>query len=140
MNDTRIKLRADEKQKCTTEQFWAVATFVGVNGFLLARDPLFPYCPCWVVIPITLLDVYAIAYILIRTLAYARIDRRLHNLLNERPKDQGVAELRLSWRDIWGGTGLYLLLIIVSWVAVVAKYCPCKANQTLQPTAGRSDE
>jgi len=125
MNDTLITIRADEKQKCTTEQFWVVATFVGLNGFLLARDPLFAaHSPCWVVVPITLLDLYAIVFVLLRALAYAQIDHRLHNLLEGRTEEDGVAKVRLRWRDIWRGTGLYLLLILVSWLAVLAKYCP----------------
>jgi hypothetical protein len=124
MNETRIKLRADEKQKCTTEQFWAVATFLGVNGFLLAREPLFPaYSPCWVIIPITLLDALAIIYIFRRARAYAQSDRRIQNLFEDKLEDDGVAAMGLGWRDIWGGTGLYSLLILFSWMAVVAKYC-----------------
>jgi uncharacterized membrane protein len=101
MSNDKAKIRADEKSKCTTEQFWAVATFVGVNGFLLARDlVLGAHSSCWIVISVTLLDTYAIVYILLRASAYARLDKQLNNILNERQEDDGVAAVRLRWRDI----------------------------------------
>ena len=103
-------LKQTRKDKCTTEQFWAVATVLGVNAFLLTQRTDLSFVPPWVVIVHSaLISFYAAWFVVDRAKAYRAIDtkkRKLH-----------ISDFK--------GLGIYLYLILSSFCIVTVRYTLC---------------
>ena len=83
---TILQARMD---KCTNEQFWAVATLSGMNGFVLIQLDIFVIViPNWVLIFfITLVTTYGVWFIIQRHQRYYFLRRELAYLLK---KEKGI--------------------------------------------------
>ncbi len=68
-------LKQTRKDKCTTEQFWAVATVLGVNAFLLTQRSDLSFIPPWIVIVHSaVISFYAAWFVIDRAKGYREID------------------------------------------------------------------
>jgi hypothetical protein len=100
-------LKQIKKDKCTTEQFWAVATILGVNAFLLTQQASFTFAAHWVIIVHSaFISFYAMWFVIDRAKTYREINT-------------GNRGLELS--DL-KGTGIYIYLIFSSFCAVTVSY------------------
>ncbi|SRR6266404_2545289 len=103
-------LKQTQKDKCTTEQFWAVATVLGINAFLLTQRSDLTFVPQWVVIVHSaLVSFYGAWFVTDRAVAYRKIDT-------------GKQELRMS---DFKGLGIYLYLVLSSFCIVAVRYTLC---------------
>jgi hypothetical protein len=106
-NNEDEHLKQIRKDKCTTEQFWAVATILGVNAFLLIQQANLTFAAHWVIIlHSAFISFYATWFVIDRAKAYREIDT-------------GSRGLQLS--DL-KGLGIYLYLILSSFCAVTVLY------------------
>lgn len=109
MNDDP-NLKQTQKDKCTTEQFWAVATVLGINAFLLTQRSDLVFVPRWVVIAHSaFVSLYAAWFVIDRAKEYRKIDT-------------GNRTLQIS--DFKGLT-IYLYLILSSFCIVMVRYTLC---------------
>lgn len=103
-------LKQTRKDKCTTEQFWAVATILGINAFLLTQRSDLSFVPAWVVVVHSaVISFYAAWFVIDRAIAYRKIDT-------------GKREL---WIADFKGLAIYLYLILSSFCIVTVRYSLC---------------
>ena len=74
MKETIIALLQQRMDKCTTEQFWAVASLTAADAFVVSgRDQLLQSLPRWVLLSlITFASAYGVLFVIQRHLGFYR--------------------------------------------------------------------
>jgi drug/metabolite transporter (DMT)-like permease len=112
--------------KCTTEQFWAVAAVATLNAYLLSgKDAIRSSFPVWAVLVIVIAVAgYAIYFVVNRHTAYVTLGNGLADLLAD---DESLPAFLRERHDPWkshslSGFVFYCGGILVSSCAVFAAY------------------
>jgi hypothetical protein len=87
MKSVIIPLLQQRMDKCTTEQFWAVAALLASDGFIIdKRDALIAALPWWVLLVfVTIASAYGIWFIIQRHIGYYRYRDDLAVLVAREP-------------------------------------------------------
>jgi hypothetical protein len=83
MKDTIIQLLQQRMDKCTNEQFWAVASLTAADGFVVSsHKDIAEITPAWLVLTaISAAAIYGIWFVIQRHFAYYRNRRAMVTLL-----------------------------------------------------------
>jgi hypothetical protein len=107
-----LQLRMD---KCTTEQFWVVATLSGINAFAITQKRDLGSVPPWVIIAaIVTATFYGIYFILTRHLAYYRYRAQQVELFQNEPGiPAGMKQSLHPWKgQALSGVVFYSVLLL----------------------------
>lgn len=125
LKDTFADILHVRMQKCTSEQFWAVATVSGMQAFAMLESPrLLEILLRWLIIfALTLVTAYAVSYIFHRHVVYYR-RRQLVALIAD--EEQVPPELQ-TCRSPWSpralmGCGFYAGWLILLWAMNIIAY------------------
>ena len=116
MKEALLNLLQQRADKCTTEQFWAVATLSGMNAFVISqkRDLLTALPPWAIILIITIPTIYGTLYVIHRHTRYYVYRGALATLL----QDEASAPVFLktcppTWK---GKSSLSGVLFYVMWI------------------------
>ncbi len=123
MESTLVSLLQTRMDKCTREQFWAVAAVTGLNTFLITRDHELAYkgSSLVVILFVSFLTSLALCYIWHRHKAYYVNRQAQANLLKdveEAPDFLRTCRGACAFGSLLG-SGLYTLWIVFGWAAML---------------------
>lgn len=106
--------------KCTNEQFWAVATLSGMNGFALAQHKkLLGLVPVWALLAfVTIATAYGVWFIIGRHRTYYFYRKELANLLqDENVAPEFLKKVPPAWRpNTLSGVVFYIGWVVSLWL------------------------
>jgi hypothetical protein len=112
--------------KCTNEQFWAVAAVTGMNAFLLSQKTTI--CSCInttaIFIVLAVVTIYAISFIINRHIAYYQNTNAMQTLLENESDVPNFMKLQLnpwSWKQL-SGVVFYTSWVVLGAAGVVSCY------------------
>ncbi len=121
MKATMISLLQQRMDKCTTEQFWAVAILTGSDVFIITQSQNLAAKICyWILlVGITIATLWGVGFIIERHCGWYRSRVTLASLLQDEPD---VPEsLKGSpniwyWKSVVFGFGFYVIWVVVGCV------------------------
>ena len=119
MKTTIVILLQQRMDKCTNEQFWAVAATTGMNAFLLSQKTTISSCinTTAMFIVLAVVTIYAISFIINRHIGYYQNRNVMQALLENESDVPNSMKLQLnpwSWKQLSG------VVFYVSWVVLGA--------------------
>ena len=110
-----INLLQQWADKCTAEQFWAVATLTGMNAFVITQKrDLLDVSPAWAVIAVvTILTIYGTYYVIHRHVSYYFFRAELAKLLGD---EEEAPEFLKKCPPVWKGSSLSGVVFYVVWI------------------------
>lgn len=120
MKDSIVTLLQDRMGKCTTEQFWAVATISGMNAFVVTeKDKLIAIAPLWLtVLIITLATAYGCWFTVQRHMKYYFYRKELATYLKDEKHIPGFLKhvpAQHSYNTL-SGVSFYIGWMIILWI------------------------
>ncbi len=119
MKEALLGLLQQRADKCTTEQFWAVATLSGMNAFVIAqKKDLLTALPAWaVILIITVPTIYGTYYVIHRHTSYYVYRAALAKLLqNEADAPAFLKKCPPTWKGkSLSGVVFYVMWIVGLW-------------------------
>ena len=122
MKDTLIILLQQRMDKCTTEQFWAVASLTTADGFVInCWSQITESVPAWMILgAITWATMYGAIFIISRHIAYYHNRRELARLL----ADVDIAPANLKrMPSLRSYNSLSGVVFYVSWILLGCFFC-----------------
>lgn len=115
---TLVTLFQSRMDKCTTEQFWAVATLTGMDGaVLLQRHDIQGVAPAALLaLLVAAANLYAVALVVSRHLIYCFYRRELAALLRDEPEVPRCLTRPLS---PWSPSSLSGVVFYGGWIAAL---------------------
>lgn len=122
MKDTIVPLLQQRMDKCTNEQFWAVASLTAADGFVVAthRDIAERIPPWFVLGAITTATIYGIWFVIQRHFAYYRNRKAMASLLAH---EQDVPEFLKHKPNLCSINSLSGVVFYVSWIVAGCVLC-----------------
>lgn len=126
MKATLVSILQQKMDKCTTEQFWAVAVITGLNGFLISQNSVIKSAipGLAIVIAVTILTGYGIFYVIHRHESYYSFRSEQVEFL----KDEIDIPPSLKWKpeslrkSCFTGVVFYVGWILTGWLATLTTY------------------
>ena len=115
MKEAIVSLLQQWADKCTTEQFWAVATLTGMNAFVITqKKDLLAASPTWaIIVVITILTIYGTYYVIHRHASYFFFRAELAKLLEG---EADAPDFLKTCPPIWKGSSLSGVIFYVMWI------------------------
>ena len=116
MKQAMVNLLQQWADKCTTEQFWAVAALTGMNAFVIAqKKDLLDASPAWGIIAVVaILTIYGTWYVVHRHISYQFFRVELAKLLHDETE---VPTFLKESPPLWKGFGaLSGVVFYVLWI------------------------
>lgn len=101
MKETIVIILQQRMDKCTSEQFWAVALLTGIHAFIISqRENLAATFPDWIIISvISIVTLYGIWFIIHRHISfYSLRDRMVEILKEEKDIPESLKKCPSKWR------------------------------------------
>jgi hypothetical protein len=126
MKTTILILLQQRMDKCTNEQFWAVAATTGMNAFLLSQKTTISLCinTTAIFIVLAVVTIYAISFIINRHIGYYQNSNDMQTLLENESDVPDSMKLQLnpwSWKQL-SGVVFYISWVVLGAIAVVFCY------------------
>lgn len=104
--------------KCTSEQFWAVATLTGFNAFIISqKEDILAALPSWgVLVAVGLATAWGLYYIIHRHVAYYFLRGELVELLKN---EHGIPVFLKTRPNKWRASSLTGVIFYAGWVLVL---------------------
>jgi len=124
MKSVIVSLLQQRMDKCTTEQFWAVAALLAADGFIVdKRDALIAALPWWLLLVfVTIASAYGIWFIVQRHIGYYRYRDDLAVLLaHERDVPEFLRhEPRRHSLNTLSGVTFYVVAVLIGLIVCYA--------------------
>ena len=122
MKPTIIPLLQQRMDKCTTEQFWAVAALTAADGFAItsAKSIVAAVTRCSVLFVLTIAVVWGVLFIIGRHRAYYKNRAAMVTLLQG---EQDVPDFLKTPADPWSFNSLSGVVFYVGWVVLGCILC-----------------
>jgi hypothetical protein len=126
MKTTIVMLLQQRMDKCTNEQFWAVAATTGMNAFLLSQKTTISSCinTTALLIILAVVTIYAIFFIINRHIGYYQNWNAMQNFLENESDVPNFMKLQLnprSWKQL-SGVVFYISWVVLGSIGVVFCY------------------
>lgn len=116
MDDSFINIYQTRMDKCTREQFWAVALLSSMNGFvIIQKDVLISVlCPVHIVIGIIFATLICAAFIISRHFIYLHYDKLIKPIIGSKIKLKSITKNTAML------SGVFLYILISVMIAIVS--------------------
>jgi hypothetical protein len=118
VEETLINWIQTRMDKCTSEQFWAVAAITGLNYFLVSQSSIIQKSELhnYVIVALVLLSPYGIYFVVHRHVSWFRLECELRKLLKDKTIAPKMLTKEIHW---WSFTCLSGVLFYTVWILVV---------------------
>ena len=115
MKEAIVNVLQQRMNKCTSEQFWAVATLTGFNAFIISqKEDILAALPSWgVLVAVGLATAWGVYYIIHRHIGYYFLCGELAELLKNEP---GIPAFLKTCPNKWRGPSLTGVIFYAGWV------------------------
>jgi hypothetical protein len=126
MKETLVSIIKQSMDKCTTEQFWVVATTIGINSYIIGNFPSYRQVIHYILAFSTLLTCYSIFLIIHRARAHIKCAYMLYRLIepstdvDKEVKDLFKSSGKVSPSD-FTGAGFYAVVVLSSYIALLMR-------------------
>jgi hypothetical protein len=122
MKETIITLLQQRMDKCTTEQFWAVASLTAADGFVIQSDKVSSGIA---LVAITIDTIYGVFFIFDRHFAFYRNRKLMGSLFKDERDAPDFLKTEPNPFRFYSLSGVlfYLLWVVLGYVAVIATRC-----------------
>jgi hypothetical protein len=115
MKETIVSLLQQRMDKCTTEQFWAVATLTGMSAFLITQARVLSAIlhPRYLLLMVTIATAYGTYFVIHRHQAYYFFQSLQADMIRE---DDNVPDYLKDPHPAWKGGSLSGVVFYVGWI------------------------